>query len=393
MFNTRNYLVLLVAIATSWPQVVNGDETADPRLRPLVQFFAENVRDKQIVGAQFVIGDKEQILTEQLFGKVAVDSDAAVDSETLFCIGSCSKPFAAACVMSLVEEETLQLDEPIDGYLPQFAEPTITNVGKAKRAPTLRELLCHRGGIYSQKVAITPQQARYIRDFKLTLTESVNAIAGEELLAEPGTEFAYSGAGYCVLGCVAEEVCMRSFEDLLRARVTGPLGMQRTTYFPSPEDTNVAAGARSSDDGLVTNKETPHLLGRLLKFPLIGGSLYSTALESARFAQMHLGHGSADPQDVLTESSWVEATDNHFEGQPYGMGWSLTLKEGDSRPTRLIHNGALASSRGMIIVDLAREKFFVGYWTVASPGKGVDSQELRAVLNKTVQQTLSRVSH
>ena len=89
---------------------------------------------------------------------------------------------------------------------------------------------------------MTAEQNRWIRDFTLTLAQAVDGIAGEPLIAQPGERFAYSGAGYCVLGRVAEVATGRNVETLLQEELGRHLDWRRTTCFPNPWDTNVAAG-------------------------------------------------------------------------------------------------------------------------------------------------------
>lgn len=203
------------------------------------------MRQEAVVGAQLVIGTKSAHVVSRQFGVLAPGSTKGVDRETLFCIGSCSKPVAAACVMTMVDDGTLPLDEPIDKWLDGFSNPRDKRGRSLERAPTMRELLAHRGGIYSQKSELTPSQVSAIRDFRRTLADSVSIISRQPLSTAPGTSFSYSGAGYCVLGRVCERVAGVDFEDLINARLCRPLGLSRTTYFPSSVDQNIAVGGLS----------------------------------------------------------------------------------------------------------------------------------------------------
>jgi len=237
-----------------------------------------------IVGAQVLIGQRNRILIERNLGRVSPAEPRSVDGETMFCIGSTSKPLVSTIVLGLVSEGVLELDTPIDSVLPEFGNLRLAGSKKPVRAPTLRELLTHRGGIYSQTRKLTPEQLRLIRDFHLTLEESVSGIARQPLIAVPGERYAYSGAGYCVIG---------------RERLARPLEMKRTTYFPSPSDANVATGSALGSGGKRADPATPHRLGSALKLTLIGGSIYSTARDLARFSRMIINHGRLGNVEVL----------------------------------------------------------------------------------------------
>ena len=75
----------------------------------------------KLVGAQLAIGHEDQILLNRNYGVRSIEDDTLVDSETLFCIGSCSKPIASAVVMTLVDDGILVLDRSIDVWLSGFS--------------------------------------------------------------------------------------------------------------------------------------------------------------------------------------------------------------------------------------------------------------------------------
>ena len=130
----------------------------------------------EVVGAQILIGHGDKILIERCLGRVSPERSQPVDAGSMFCIGSTSKPMVATIVMGLVSEGLLELDKPIDYLLPQFGKLRVAGSSEPVPAPTLRQLLMHRGGIYSQERKLTPEQMRLIRDFRRTLEQAVNGI-------------------------------------------------------------------------------------------------------------------------------------------------------------------------------------------------------------------------
>ena len=330
-----------------------------------------------LVAAQAVVGRRDQILIDHAVGVTIPGGDLAVDSDTLFCIGSCSKPFASAVVMLLVENGKLDLEKPISRYLPAFENLKLTTGEPSKRAPTMKELLAHRSGIYSQKKGMTSRQAGWIRNFGLTLEESVQGIAGEPLIGKPGTEYAYSGAGYCVAGRVAELAAGTSFENLIQSKIAAPVKLKRTTYFPDPADKNVAAGGV----GGMVNPATPHLTKPRLRFPLIGGSLYSTARETARFLRMTAQRGRIGIDQVMKRKTWKTWTSRPYAEGSYGFGWALSGRTSSDEPAAVSHSGALASSRSNMVVIPKTGAYAVVHYTVASRDDEIGSKIRTAVRN------------
>ncbi len=336
-----------------------------PRLNALTDLVKQAGQQGIIVGAQIAVGTANGAPLTQALGAIAPGSRRKVDDTTLFCIGSCSKPFSSVCILTLVDDGRLDLDTPVDHWVPTLAPGS--EDPRSGRLPTLRELLAHRGGIYSQKEGpMTPDQKKAIRDFTLTLGESVELIARQPRIAAPGEKYAYSGAGYCVAGFVAEQAAQTPFEELLQTRLAEPLGLARTTFFPPPDNTNVAVpGQQGPRAQIVAQVGAPHLLKSQLRLPLIGGSLYSTATETAAFARLVLHRGRLGDKPVLSEAAWQELTRQQFDNQGYGLGWSLTIRNGQT--TAMRHTGALLGYRSLIAVDLTTGQYAVVHWTLSDP--------------------------
>jgi CubicO group peptidase (beta-lactamase class C family) len=324
------------------------------------------VEEGEIVGGQWAVCRDGEMLVSLGYGVVAEGSERPVDEETLFLIASCSKPFASMCLLSLVDDDEVEigLSDEIDQWLPRFGEAKVKGGGAAERAPTVEELMAHRSGLYSQKVGMTKAQARWIRDFRVGLEESVEGIASYELIAQPGEDYAYSGAGYCVLGRVAEVATGDSFESILQERLCGPLGLSRTTYFPAGKfsDDDIATGANG--------EAAPHLLGERHRLPLIGGSLYTTAEEMAYFGQGVLAEWYGEEGEkrfklkpgLIKELGIVRSPESG-----YGLGWKVL--ERDGKAVRLSHSGALQSYRAWMAVDLEKGVSIAACWTLGKDAK------------------------
>ncbi len=331
----------------------------------MVRVIEQALNRDAIIGAQLAVGSARAPAAVREFGVIAPECAQVVHRKTLFCIGSCSKPVASACIMTMVDDGTLSLDEPIDTWIDGFSNPRLDDGAPLERAPTLRELLAHRGGIYSQRTPMTPDQVSAIRDFRLTLAESVDVISRQPLGAVPGMAFRYSGAGYCVIGRAAELAAGSDFNDLIHERLCRPLGMSRTTYTPPRGEGNIAIGGSVKDGAATGGGELPHQLGDELRLVLVGGGLYSTGEDMAAFARMILNRGLHGTAPILSRSAWSETIRRLYPGKPYGLGWTLRVK--DDQIASVHHFGALGSARSMMLVDFADEYYVVVLWTVRDP--------------------------
>lgn len=175
-----------------------------------------------------------------------------IDPDAQYPVASASKWMTAALVMTVVDEGKLSLDEPLSKHLPEFQ-------GEKGRT-TLRQLLAQTSGEGSLKGRVDIRQ-----DPRLTLAESAAEVARLPLEDPPGAVFKYGGPGFQVAGALVEKVTGSRWADLFRARISGPLGMDRTFWVHQPD--------RGVPPGETTN-------------PLLQGGVTTTARDYMRFLSM-----------------------------------------------------------------------------------------------------------
>lgn len=341
---------------------------------PAVRVLSEEVSAGRVVGAQLLSGSLRS-RTAQAFhlGTIGLQDRRRVTDDTLFCIASCSKPFASAVVFRLLDQRKLALKTPASDLIPQMADLKLQD-GSAVRSPTLRELLTHRGGIYSQHETPSADQLRAIRDFRLSIDDSVEVICRQKLHSKPGTKYAYSGAGYMLVGMMAQQATGSSFETLLQQNLCIPLKMKSTSYFPDPKHyPEIATGGKS---GLVA----PHTLGKESRLPLVGGSLYTTIHDAERFARMVLQHGRYGSEQVLSKTACAHFVSSPFEEQTYGYGWLLTKQNGNV--VAVSHKGSLPPYQSVIRLNLKQGTYRIAFWTLSNPS---DVATTKRVSNRVAQ--------
>ena len=159
-----------------------------------------------------------------------------VTGTTVFPVGSVTKQFTAACVAILAQDHSLDLDSPVNRYVP--------NAPHGDRV-TVRELLDQTSGLvdYSRQPAL---QSAIGKD-KLTEirpAQLLAMIAGQPLKFTPGTRFDYSNTNYLLAGMIVEAVSGQPLGSFLRERIIEPLGMHGAQYLKTsiPAGTNVARG-------------------------------------------------------------------------------------------------------------------------------------------------------
>ncbi|MYT19558.1 serine hydrolase [Streptomyces sp. SID7760] len=240
------------------------------------------------------------------------------DGNVQYRIGSITKTFTAVLVMRLRDEGLLSLEDPLEKHLP----------GTCAGEVTLAQLLSHTGGLAAE----TPGEwwERSSAELRPELTD----VLGEEPFRfRPGRRHHYSNPGYTLLGSLVEAVRGKPWDEVLRAEVLEPLGLDRTTARPQAPHAGGWAVHPWAD---VMMPEPAQDLGLMAA----AGQLWSTTRDLARFA-VFLAHGD---ERVLSPESVREMRTPAAPPEPgvaelgYGLGMQLT----DAGGRRLAgHSGSL----------------------------------------------------
>ena len=349
----------------------------------LQKLFSDSLKKKAIVGAQLIEGStRGSPAPTSNYGFDSPNQQNPVTQNTKFCIGSCSKPLVACLLFILIDREILELNEPADQWLPCLGRLELEN-GTPVRSPSVQELLTHRGGIYSQKHRLTRAQLKPIRDFTLSLSEASLQICDFPLLAKPGERYAYSGAGYCLLGRIAEKATNQSIEALLQKYLCKPLGMRSTTYFPTQTKSPVATGG-------IKGTRAPHQYGDELRLPLVGGSIHTTASDLQRFVRMVANGGTIGSSRLMRQPRWQAYLSLPYHDQNYGNGWTHQLT-GEQKI--LTHNGSLPPSQSTIRLNLSTGEYTIATWTLADPSDHKTTSRLRMQIKQAMDKKESPTAH
>jgi CubicO group peptidase (beta-lactamase class C family) len=311
-------LLFVPAIASA----ADGSQSVAVTMRALVDAG-------RLAGSVTLIAVYGKISNIDCVGHADVAAGRPMRTDTLFWIASMTKPITAASVMILQDEGKLSVDDPVSKYLPEFGSVTVKGGGTPPRPITIKQLLTHTSGVASP--APFPEGANP------TLAETVAAIAKEPLLFEPGSQWSY-GLGLSVAGRIVEVVSKTPFETFIEERITKPLGMNDTTFYPTAEQRKRIATLYEMDKDtkkLVPAKQSPTFINvdanAPRKAPGPSGGLCSSALDYFHFLQMVLDGGELNGVRILSESAVEQMTSiqtGELQTRPdsglgWGLGWSV----------------------------------------------------------------------
>ncbi len=252
--------------------------------------------------------------------------------DTPFIIGSLSKLFTATAVMQLVDSGRVQLDAPIQQYLPQFR---LADEAASKQI-TVRHLLNQNSGL--------PTRAPRASGANLRLHDHVAALAETELIAAPGGNHEYSSPNYQVLGALVEQVTGQDFGAYLQAAIFSPLGMKHSFTQPTEAKAAGLAAGRNIWFGLAGPAAYGFEADRLPT-----ASVITSARDLGLLLAAHLGRGRLGDARILSEAS---ADTMHKGAADAGsFKYAMGLREGTTAGVpSLWHGGALPSYRGAIVL-------------------------------------------
>jgi CubicO group peptidase (beta-lactamase class C family) len=275
--------------------------------------------------------------------------------DTMFRIASQTKAITSVTVLQLVEEGKLSLNDPVGTFIPSFARTTVavrnesgTSIVPAKRPITIRDLLTHTAGIsYGVEAHIANEYGAkglgpsagmgwYFADKDEPVCASIERLGTLPFVAQPGEAWVY-GYNTDVLGCVIERVAGQSLDKAIAARVTGPLGMSDTHFFPqlNQRDRLAAVYASGADGRAARAPEGGRGQGSYVDGPrrsFAGGAgLVSTARDYGRFLEMIRGDGALDGIRILSPRMVALMRTNQVGSlrSPNGLGFGLGFETTD----------------------------------------------------------------
>lgn len=302
----------LIFVPTTW-QFVAAESNQE--LQEIDSYVLGQMKDLDIPGVAIGIVRGDQIVYTQGYG-VADNAGRTMTPDTPFLIASLSKPITAMGIMQLVEEGKINLDAPIQTYLPWFR----TADEKVSSKITVRHLLHQTSGF--------DERESYIRNLNTdpsdeALETSIRALNTAELNFAPGEAFEYTNTNYDILGLLIQTVSGQSYEQYIEEKIFAPLNMDQS--YTSLEDARTGNMARGYYPFFGITTAYDHLMpySRIVK-PSAG--LFSNAEDLTHFLIAQLNQGQYQGNSILSEEgiATLHTPGIQFsKNAGYAMGWTV----------------------------------------------------------------------
>jgi CubicO group peptidase (beta-lactamase class C family) len=266
-------------------------------------FVRGEVARHGIPGLAIGVVDGNRTILARGYG-TADSSGRAVTARTPFVLASVSKPLTATAVMQLVRAGRVDLDEPVQRYLPEFRVADRTASGRI----TVRDLLTHTSGLPASGCE---RDAATLQDF-------VASLSSVTLAASPGSRFIYCSGNYNILGRLVERVSGESFGRYIQRHVFGPLRMTDSYTSEAPARADGLAQGHRWIFGEVTAMHHYNPSG------VPSGYLISSAQDMSHFLSASMDGGQYGQTRLLssrTAAAMQRRQVDSGDGSSYGLGW------------------------------------------------------------------------
>lgn len=269
---------------------------------------------QHIPGVALAVIKDRKVIKLKGYGLANVETGLPVTSDTVFKIGSISKPIIAMGIMLLVEKGELSLEDKVSKFLHQTPE----SWGEI----TVRHLLSHTSGIVREAPGYDPAKIQPDADVIKTAYEL-------PLNSKPGEKYAYSNAGYFALAEIIRTVSGKPWSEFLTESIFKPLGMTSTRTTTLEEIIPHRADGYSFGANKLTNAET-YLAVRP------SGAFLSTISDLIKLEAALGGTSFLKPESRT--AVWTPFKLSDGTNSVYGLGWRV---EEISGRTRIGHGGSL----------------------------------------------------
>ena len=316
-----------------------AQEAAKPR--PELEALGETLEAKRVEagvpGMAVCVVKGDEVVLLRSFGVANIEEQTPVTADTVFPIGSSSKPFTSTLIAMLVSEEKMHFDDPVTDYLPEFKLRIDTEEEDAE--VTIRDLLAHQTGIVDGPVLM-----EILNWWKMdgTIVEEAKVWTREEFLTrvvelEASFPFrethSYSNSSMVAAGMASGVAAETDWDSLMKKRMFEPLGMTSsdTLFEKIHQHPRLATGYLKVGDELVA---LPYY-----SLDVVGpaGGISSSISDLSRWLRLLTNKGLFEGERLVGEAELEEIWAEHIEahdlrpivpGVNYGLGWMIREWEG-----------------------------------------------------------------
>ena len=271
-------------------------------------------------GLVLVLVQGDSVVSSVAIGVANQETRQLMTPTTLFRIGSVTKSFTAAAVLTLASQGRVELDKPIGHYLASLKNPLKT--------PTLRQLLSHTAGF--KEVPPTGDVSLFEPHDNGAMHQMIVGWGPEMLFTAPGEIFSYSSSDYALLGDLVSTLMAKPYPEAMKDLVLKPLGMEHSVFRPTEAMTYAISQAHVPAQDGEMQVHRPYMDNSDF---WASGFMFSTGEDLTRWVISFLNNGNlggrrALPPGVPEQMIQIPAAKYRIAESRYGLGLEFS-KLGD----------------------------------------------------------------
>ena len=327
----------------------------------LDKLVPSELKEKNTPGAVIAIVQGDRVIYQKAYGLANIETGAEMKPDMLFRLGSTTKMFTAAALVTLSEQKKINLNEPIGNYV-KGLNPKIAQV-------TGHHLLSNSAGIrdFAAPAPLNDDSA---------LGNMVRSWKDDIFFADQGEIYSYSSAGFWLSGFVVETLQQKPYADAMEELLFRPLRMERTTLRPLLAMTYPLSAAHAVEGGQA--KIVRPFFNNVAMWP--AGSIFSNAGDLSRWVIAFLNDGKIDGQQVLSPNLIKQMSAHHIPvpGETDSF-YCYGLTAFKYKDLEFVGHGGFSRGYGSMIQMVPEKKFAVIVLTNRS------GETLRKSLNKALE--------
>ncbi len=330
---TRTPLVIAILLALS-VAIRPTASWADPLASEAQALLDQTLAQENLAGMTAAIAQGDRIVWVGAAGYRDVENEVPATPDMVNRIASLSKPMTAVAVMQLVDYGRLDLEDPLQTYVPAWPD---TPGGDIK----IIHLLTHTSGVKHYTGADNRP-----RDHYASLRDAVEYIMNRRHAFPPGDRYLYTTYGYTTLGLVIERASGLAYRDYMRDYVWRPAGMRHTSLEDRSKDPPQEKSKlyRRNGEGAIEEDEYTDLS---VKYP--GGGIQSTAADVLRFAIAFENERLLPSQRIEQMMTIPKLRNPRTDERPqYGFGWGIGRN--DDLGSLLYHAGGQSGTAAYLLI-------------------------------------------
>ena len=298
--------------------------------------IAETMAKQQIPGLSIAVMIDGKIIWSEGFGFADLENQLRVSPKTRFRIASVSKPLTAAAMARAFEQGKLDLDAPVQRYVPNFPTKEVEI--------TARQLVGHLSGIRHYKRDKDEAKDEFFnrKEYYKSVTEGLKTFQDDPLDFPPGTKFGYSSYGYTLLSAMIESAYGKDFLTVMQKEVFEPLKMPNS----SADDNRKIIPNRSRFYSLDADKNVINAPYVDRSYSWAGGGFLSTSEDLVRFGSAHLQKGFLKEETLKVMFTSQKTSD----GKETGTGWGWRINKDKEGRTYYFHPGENVGGRSYLLM-------------------------------------------